>query len=465
MRFKLGFLAILLSISLFARKTDDAEVFFNARQFLKAKKVYDNYLKKKPNDALYNYRYGRCCFELKDFQSAIKHFELSRSKFPESDLYLGDLYFKIYRFDESAISYQTYLTGLDSIDSKRTELLKKLKKSVNAARLLNKTEDIVIADSVVVNKTNFLNYYKFSKELGTLTYEILTLSHNKKADKISYMTQRQDRKCFSDSIQGRMNIYTSYKLLDSWSKPSSISETINTFSNQNYPFFLLDGVTVYFASDNENSIGGYDIFVSRLNPSTNTYLTPENIGFPFNSPANDYMMVIDEQSKLGWFATDRNQPAGKVAIYTFIQTSAKNTVRTDNKDSLIAYAQLKIFRRLQKQKTDSIMYSQKIGSSQAIQFQFIINDSIVYSNPNQFKNPEALTLWNELNKLSNNYNAKQLELTELRTNYEKSEDTDFKKKLSSKIIDLENQQIESSKLMFAKTIEVRTLELKFLNLK
>ena len=52
--------------------------------------------------------------------------------------------------------------------------------------------------------------------------------------------------------------------------------------------------------------------------NTDTYLAPENVGMPFNSPYNDYMYVIDEFNNLGWFASDRYQPEDKSAyMYSF----------------------------------------------------------------------------------------------------------------------------------------------------
>jgi len=125
-----------------------------------------------------------------------------------------------------------------------------------------------------------------------------------------------------------MDIFSSFKLLDNWSLPVSVSNVINTDANENYPFLMLDGVTLYFASDGENSIGGYDIFITKYASGSQDFLVPENIGMPFNSPANDYMMVIDEQQRIGWFATDRNQPAGKVMIYKFIPNETKILFRT-----------------------------------------------------------------------------------------------------------------------------------------
>lgn len=84
-------------------------------------------------------------------------------------------------------------------------------------------------------------------------------------------------------------------------------------------------MTIYYASDGDGSMGGYDIFVTRYNTNTDTYLVPENVGMPFNSPYNDYMYVIDEYNNLGWFASDRYQPEDKVCIYVFVPNDSKRT--------------------------------------------------------------------------------------------------------------------------------------------
>ena len=466
MRLKLFLFSVILSVSLFARKADEGDIFFNNKQYSKAKGIYENLLRKKPNDPLYNFRYARCCYVLKVYEPAIVHFVMSGMKFPLRDMYLGELYFKVYRFEESATAYQSYINALDSMDSKRPEFLKKLKKSTNAARLISKVEDISIIDSAQVNKTEFLKFYKFNNELGSLNQEIINMPHHRKADRIKYLTQRQDRMYFSDSIQGQMNIFTSFKLLDGWSKPQSISDVINTSANENYPFLLLDGVTVYFASDGENSMGGYDLFVTRYNPSTNSYLPPENVGFPFNSPANDYMMVIDEQNKVGWFATDRNQPAGKVMIYEFVPNATRNIVHTESKEYLRNLAQLKSYRKIAGNKADyNDIGSELLSVESQKQMEFVINDSIVYTNTDQFKNPEALKYWNEYSKLNADYKSRQKELSDLRMKFDLSDNDTERKTLTPQIIDLEARILDIKKMLPAKQKEVRNIELNFLQKK
>lgn len=458
MKFKLILFSLFLAMSLIARKADDGEALFNNKQYAKARPVYEALLKQKPNDALYNYRYARCCYELKDAENAIKHFEMSGSKFPMRDLYLGELYYNTYRFDESVMAYRTYMATLKPDDNKISEYQRKIIQAENAARLLAKVDDIAIVDSLVVNKSDFLNFYKFSSELGSLKQEQIKIPGRKSVDKITYTTQRQDRVYYSDSIHGQLNIFTSYKLFDTWSEPVSISDVINTTANENYPFLLLDGVTVYFASDGENSIGGYDLFVTRFTPSTNTYLAPENIGFPFNSPVNDYMMVIDEQRKLGWFATDRNQPNGKVVIYTFVPNEVRNTVRSEDKDYVRSVARLKVYRKTALADTENQVAGLNQNVEAEKQFEFIVNDSVTYTHADQFKSEGGAKLWIEVHTLSAVHKKAKAELSEKRTQFMNSADEAAKNELAKNILDMERKSLEMERLITTKTIQLRNQE-------
>jgi len=457
----LSFFLVFTSV-IFSQRATDGETYYNSKQFAKARSVYEGLLKKKPNEGMYNYRYAQCCYELKDAENAMSHFEKAGIKFPLRNLYLGELYFNAYRFDESVIAYQDYVTTLKPEDKKLNEYQERIKKAENAAHLMGRIEDVSIIDSMVVNKDEFLRFYKFNKELGTLNQSSIKLNNHHKTDKIKYVTQRQDRTIFSDSIQGHMDIFTSYKLLDSWSTPVSISDVINTPANENYPFLLADGVTVYFASTGDKSIGGYDLFVTRYNPSTDSYLPPENIGMPYNSPFNDYMMVIDEQRKLGWFATDRYQPAGKVMIYTFEPNEAKIIIHSEDKDYLRRAAQLKTYRKITVALPDSTLETENQLQLTGKQIEFVINDSTVYTNANQFKSEEAIKGWADLHKFSIELNNKAKDLADLRLKYDVVEKKSERLALASKILELEKKNLELKKQLTTKTILVRNAEIRFL---
>ena len=462
MKFKLILLFLIFYSLLYSQTASEGETYFNNKQFAQARTVYEGLLKKRPKDGLYNYRYARCCYELNDAEKAISHFELAGKRYPLRNLYLGELYYNSYRFEESVMAYKEYMATLKPTDSKLAEYAENIKKSENAAHLMERVEDVSIIDSMVVNKDEFLKYYKFNSELGTLNQERIKLNGHKKADRIKYTTQRQDRVYLSDTIKGNFNLFTSYKLLDTWSKPALLSGKINTQANENYPFLLADGITLYFASDGENSIGGYDLFITRYNPTTDTYLTPENIGMPFNSPFNDYMMVIDDQRKLGWFATDRNQPDNKVMIYTFIPNDIKTIVRSEDKDYIRQAASLKTYHKGKASPIESTSTMENQLAKPVNQIEFILNDTIVYTNINQFKSKEAAGLWTDLHDFSVELNNRVKELSDLRAKYAKTENDSERSVMAPKIIELEQKNMEMKNQLSIKINQVRETEINFL---
>ena len=91
-------------------------------------------------------------------------------------------------------------------------------------------------------------------------------------------------------------------------------------------------ITLYYGAKGPESIGGYDIFVTRYDMDERKFLYPENIGMPFNSLANDYLYAIDEINNIGWFVSDRHQPEGKVCIYIFIPNTTRKTYDFNNID-------------------------------------------------------------------------------------------------------------------------------------
>lgn len=427
-----------------AQSASEAESLFNSKQYTKAKTMYEALLKRKPNDALNNYRLARCYYELNQYEDAVKYFERSGNRYTLKDLYLGEAYFHTYRFDLSVSAYQTFIATLTPTDERLEELNLRLKKSELAARLLNRVEDIAIVDSQLVNKTDFLRYYKFSKELGTLTQQRLMLRKNQVQDKVTYTTQRGDRLCYSDSTRGNMDIYSSFKLLDGWSAPTSISKNINTSANENYPFLMPDGITMYFASDGENSIGGYDLFITRYAPGTQSFLVPENIGMPYNSPANDYMIVIDEMQKTGWFATDRNQSADKVMIYRFVPNDVKVLFRSENTDSVRMKAQLKLTRKAKKTvRTEQKSIQQQPEEHSGLSV--VINDSTIYTQPEEFANAQARVKINEWIKLNMTIEKVKNDLSTWRESYELEETEEAKNKLSDRILTSEALLIDLKK--------------------
>jgi len=461
--FALSCFFVLSCFFAFAQTPAEADRLFLNRQFAEAAEMYEVLVRRNPRNELFNYRLARSMYELGDMALARRHFERSGTRFPLTNFYLGNIYFLDYEFEKSATAYRTFLRTLRAGDERIPAIEQRIRQAEQAARLLSRVQDIAIIDSMVVSKERFLSYYRFSPEIGSLRQERIQIDSIRRKNKITYITQRGDRMFFSDSIEGKMNIFTSQRLLNEWSAPSLLPEIINSpDANENYPFLMLDGVTMYFASDGENSIGGYDIFITRFIPATNTFLTPENIGMPFNSPYNDFMLVIDEINNIGWFASDRYQPEGKVILYFFIPNETVKIFQSDDEAEIRSRARLKTFRQAESPKNIEIAVPKQDTNRPAAQMEFVITGNIVYTHPNQFRSESARKAFFELQEISAQLENMRAQLNTLRQSFATIQTDSERAIATQKILALEAGIREQNQLIQQKTMTVRNEEIKFL---
>ena len=91
---------------------------------------------------------------------------------------------------------------------------------------------------------------------------------------------------------GKFDLYVTKKNNDGkWSKPENLGPIVNTAQNEVTPFIHADGTHLYFASDGHVGLGGYDVFESKLK-QRNRWTTPQNLGYPINTSANEGGMYI-----------------------------------------------------------------------------------------------------------------------------------------------------------------------------
>ncbi len=100
-----------------------------------------------------------------------------------------------------------------------------------------------------------------------------------------------------------------------WSAPQRLSEVINTAFDERFPYVSPDGETLYFSSSGHYGMGGYNLYKSTKNPETGAWGTPENLGFPFSSTADDLLYVPDPDGLFACFASTRNTAKDSITIY------------------------------------------------------------------------------------------------------------------------------------------------------
>lgn len=117
------------------------------------------------------------------------------------------------------------------------------------------------------------------------------------------------------SEDGVRNLYRTQWEDSLWSTPALINESLTTAGDEIYPMLSHDGKMMYFASSGLYGVGGYDLYYSVWDEGTSSWGTPLNMGFPFSSPANDFLFTCTSDGKYCVFASDRECPKDSVCIY------------------------------------------------------------------------------------------------------------------------------------------------------
>ena len=323
------------------------------------------------------------------------------------------------------------------------------------------TQQIIFIDSVVVAKDDFLSIIRLNPESGKLNAYDKFFRSEGHPESYVYINEMGNKCYFSDEdANSQMRLYTLDKLGEEWSDPLALKGIYDGISEANYPFMMTDGTTFYFAAKGKESIGGYDIFVTRADTENGQFLKPENIGMPFNSEANDYMYVVDELSNIGYFVTDRRQPAGKVCVYMFIPPTSRHIYNSDaySDAQLRGFADISRIANTWGKGTERKLALERlkaIGKSSAAKqskssISFIINDRVTYTDISQFQAPESPDLYRELQSTRKQLSETEQLLEKSRNFYAKAKSED-KRVLRTEILDAERQFVRL-------TADVKTLE-------
>ncbi len=101
-----------------------------------------------------------------------------------------------------------------------------------------------------------------------------------------------------------------------WTKPVNAGPKINTYEEEMAPFIHPDGKTMYFSSKGHTGMGGFDLFISRMD-STGGWTTPENLGYPINTSFNEINIVVATNGKAAYLSSKQDAGYGGYDIYRF----------------------------------------------------------------------------------------------------------------------------------------------------
>ena len=298
---------------------------------------------------------------------------------------------------------------------------KKVDNSLFATMLPN-TDKLLVIDSMVVDKESFLKHLDLQNENGYVGIE---------NDNAWFINALKNKKIYAsgDSLSGR-KLILAYYVNSKWEDRRPISELNTLFSDINFPFLMPDATTLFFSAKGHNSIGGFDIYTTRLDVDNGGFYIPDNYGLPYNSTANDYFLAIDERNNLGWLVSDRYQPEDKVCIYIFVPN--KNRVKLaqegfDN-NTIKKLAQLNSIQDTWNfgNKQEAMRNLERLRTQRNVENKgresvlFIVNDKIKYTSLSQFKSNKSKQLFAKLEDNKQLVAKQKTELENLRIQYKQA---------------------------------------------
>jgi tetratricopeptide (TPR) repeat protein len=131
-------------------------------------------------------------------------------------------------------------------------------------------------------------------------------------NKLYFVSEKEGKKY---GAQGRGDIYVAERITKStWGEPKNLGPIINTPGDEISVFIHPDGKTLFFSSNGHLSIGGLDIFMSKMQED-GTWGKPENLGYPINTIDDDVHFVLSIDGKTAHYSAIKKDGLGERDIY------------------------------------------------------------------------------------------------------------------------------------------------------
>lgn len=436
-------LALMLAANAVAAPIDEAKRLYREGDYAAAVEKLRTLVRRSPRDGNVNYYLGASLYAMGDNAEAVAPLKVAAGRgVADAHRMLAEIALSDYRADDASESLDAWSAALKkarkSVPDSHAELSRR---ALTMRNMLERVESIEVLDSLTVDSADFFTHYRLSSAAGrVLPPEAVRRAGAGSLDSelsAAYMPQNRSELLWAASDTAGVFALYGADILDDGTldHTKALGDNLSEGGSALYPFLMPDGVTLYFANNGENSLGGYDIFMTRRNDAAeegdDAFFVPQNVGMPYNSPYNDYLLAIDETSGLGWWATDRNQIPGKVTIYVFVPSAVRVNVPAgdENLRQLARLSDISLTRREYADGAAELTRRLPAADETADaanaprRFALDMGNGTVYTSLNQFKNQGARSAMLEALAAEMALNKQLAALDELRERYRRGERT------------------------------------------
>lgn len=252
----------------------------------------------------------------------------------------GDRLREVYRFEESLEAYGK-AKEMETDSLRRFVIDERISLSENGRALSEFAYSPVVVERHRFSIEDFFLYYPMrDSSWRALPNQLDTASAHPLA-KAMFVRDGDSVLYYSaEDKEGVRNIYRTELQDTIWSAPALLNEMITSSKDEIYPVLSEDGRTLYFSSAGLYGVGGYDIYVSYWDDETGDWSSPSNMGFPYSSPADDFLLFDTEDGAYTMFASNRDCPADSVWVYVLEYDSMPVRKEISDPDELLELSHL-----------------------------------------------------------------------------------------------------------------------------
>ncbi len=298
-----------------------------ARNFVKAERYADSLVRTGDTAALVR---ESLCVALLEQHKQLARVEQLLTELPRTPyrLYLlAQSQCLQYKFKEAIQSYQAYIPIADKLILSDIETKQYIIECQNALQLIKTSFRPILYEKHRVGWDSVAE----QPTLSTMPYRLIPLpaalygqfddASIEPPTLVAYPTSREvgARVVYANrkSKQGQRDLYfVELRGNNLWSQPTELSAVINTPFDEAMGILSEDGKTLYFSSRGQYGMGGFDIFRSTYDAVLHQWNAPENLGFPYNSPYDDYLFGLPDAEGRIVLASNRAIAADSLQIFT-----------------------------------------------------------------------------------------------------------------------------------------------------
>jgi hypothetical protein len=305
----------------------NGRIYFAEGDYTKALPVYSELLRLFPREPEYMFSVAVCCVNLnRNLEEAIRLLRaVTVTEYsPLSWYYLGRAYHLYYSFEDAIKAYSKFMLRGKSSDIRRYNVERLIEMAKNGIEYTQTGRSIIVQkmQTILIDQLQPAGDINGSGKLMRKPAEFCSKTDIRNDYKpwmfLPSYTEINEYVYVAGYEQGKKNQKQLFRIKninhETWGFAEPL-KSLNTPYDEEFPFFDARTSTLYFSSKGHSSMGGYDIFKSIYDWNTKTWSNPENLGFPINSPFDDFAYITDELNHSASFVSTRDVSPNQAVTY------------------------------------------------------------------------------------------------------------------------------------------------------